>query len=132
MREVRMRGLIRHGMLLAAVLPAVGYAGDGDGLTIYPAAVRISADGQRPQLVVMGMHDGNLTDLTRAASFTSETPQIVTVDAAGIVRPVAPGAGTVVVAASGLQGRVPVEVGAINPRWVDFERDVQPILTRMG
>jgi hypothetical protein len=123
-------------MLLAAALcgalPDAGRAADGDGLTLYPAAVRLSADSPRQQLVVMGTRGGSKADVTRAASFTSENPGIVSVDTAGIVRPVGAGAGTIVVVAGDLQTRVPVEVGSLDPRGVDFDRDIQPILTRMG
>ncbi len=131
-----MCGLVCRWTMFAAALstawPAVGHGGDGVGLTVYPASVRLSADAPRQQLVVIGTRDGNPTDLTRAASFTSENPQIVSVDPAGVVRAVGPGAGTVIVAAGDLQARVPVEVASVDPRDVDFDRDVQPILTRMG
>jgi hypothetical protein len=123
-------------MLLAAALcgalPDTGRATDGVGLTVYPAAVRLSADAPRQQLVVMGAREGSAADLTRAASFTSANPGIVSVDAAGVVRPVAPGAGTIVVVVGDLQARVPVEVGSLHPLGVDFDRDIQPVLTRMG
>lgn len=129
-RQACLWNLIRAA--LCCVLTALARADDGAGLTAYPAAVRLSADAQRQQLVVMGTRDGNTADLTRDAMYASDNPLVATVDPAGIVRPAGTGTASIVVSAGGMEIKVPVDVGPPESRAVDFERDVQPIFTRLG
>lgn len=116
----------------AGATGATGLADEADRLTVIPSSVHLSADAPRQQLLVRTGETDDAADLTRSAEFASEAPDVVTVDAAGIVRPVASGTGSVRVFAGGRELHVPVRVGPVAAQPVDFERDVQPILTRYG
>src|SRR5262249_29543417 len=87
------------------------------------------------RLVVTGRAvDGREQDQTRSVQFESLTPGVVTVDAAGTLRPVADGAGTVQVRSSSdktAQVQVVVRnVASQDP--VSFAHDVVPLLTKIG
>lgn len=123
---------IAFGLCMIGALAAPARGDEPVTLLVQPATVRLDASALRQQLIVSAGTDDTAPDLTRAAAFVSETPEIVTVDAAGIVRPVATGSGAIAVTANGVTARVPVEVGALDRQPVDFDRDVQPILTRYG
>lgn len=123
---------IAFGLSMFAALAAPVRGDEPATLFVQPATVRLDANAPRQQLIVSAGQNDTAPDLTRAATFVSQTPEIATVDAAGIVRPVTSGSGAVTVTVNGATARVPVEVGALNIQPVDFERDVQPILTRYG
>ncbi|MFO1091953.1 MAG: DUF1553 domain-containing protein [Planctomycetaceae bacterium] len=113
-------------------LPCLACGDEPAALLVQPESVRLDAGSPRQQLIVSAGADDTAVDLTRAATFVSETPGVVAVDAAGIVRPVAAGTGSVTVTANGISTQVPVEIGSLDAQPVDFERDIQPILTRFG
>ena len=103
------------------------------GLRILPDQVRLSGDNPRQQLIVTGRVDGRDVDLTRRVSLTSADPAIARIDAEGIVRPVKEGRTSITSRWQGATSRVEVEVSRFGDlRSLDFERDVQPILTRLG
>ena len=103
------------------------------GLRILPEHVRLSDDNPRQQLLVTGTVDGRDVDLTRSVVFESADPSIATVDAGGVVRPISKGRTTITSRRQGVESRVDVEVNQFDgARPLDFERDVQPVLTRMG
>jgi hypothetical protein len=96
---------------------------------------RFSLDGRNAaqQLVVTGKSSGRPIDLTRKATFRSDTPNIVRVSPEGVVAPVGNGQGTVSVSAGDVTVRVSVTVThAKQSMAVDFDRDVEPILARFG
>ncbi|MBL8848121.1 MAG: S-layer protein, partial [Planctomycetaceae bacterium] len=128
--------LRRHGRWLLCTVclwTASASADDPAALRVQPEAVQLDAGSPRQQLIVSsGSGDDLSPDLTRAATFVSESPEIVGVDATGIVRPLATGTGTVLVTVGDAATRVAVEVGSLAVQPVDFDRDIQPILTRFG
>jgi hypothetical protein len=72
-------------------------------------------------------------DLTRLASYEVLAPQIVTVDAAGLVLPKAEGQTTLLIRHGSKEIRVPIEVRGLRaPPAVSFESDIIPILTKRG
>ena len=107
---------------------------DAPPLQVSPGAIRLSADNPRQQVIVSATRDsdGEAVDVTRSAGFAAEAEGVFTVDASGIARPVGAGTGTLIVSVDGQEVRVPVEVGSLEARPIDFERDVQPIFTRLG
>ncbi len=117
----------------AAVLLAGGSAvADTPQLQVAPAGIRLSGDSPRQQVIVSILRDGEAVDVTRSATFTSEMPETFSVDGEGVARAIAPGNGMLLVSVEGQSVHVAVEVGAMESQPIDFERDVQPIFTRLG
>jgi hypothetical protein len=75
--------------------------------------------------------DGQKIDLTSAAN-ASTSASCFTVDPDGYITPVAAGQGQLVIDAAGLKLEVPVTVSSANPVSVDFIRDVNPLLSKVG
>lgn len=104
-------------------------------LRVYPPRLELASAADYAQLVVMGhLPDGTWVDVTRRAAYTASG---VTVDAAGLVHSAA---GTVNVSTAephlqvtvgNQRSDVPVQVAELEPE-VQFVRDVQPMLTRLG
>jgi hypothetical protein len=71
--------------------------------------------------------------MTRVARYTSSAPEVASVDAAGVVRPVGDGKATITVEAGGQKQVVALSVAqATADVPVDFAREIVPILTRAG
>ena len=110
---------------------------------VEPAAITIEGPFAAMQLIVTGtLADGRTVDLTRSVRFepapgSADPRSLVAIGPGGLVRPLADGAatlrilhgeGTAVVAAS-----LPVGVaGSGSTSNVDFIRDVNPVLAKMG
>lgn len=83
-------------------------------------------------LLVFGENTGGkIVDLSNAAKITPANP-CVGVDADGYVTPLTAGTGTVTVAAGGHSVSVPVEVKELKPKEIDFVRDVEPFMAKVG
>lgn len=96
-------------------------------LEVFPAQVTLSGQDARQQLVVLNA----TTDLTRDATYQSDTPQIVAVSDTGLVTPVHDGTGRITITHQGKSQTVTVTVRQSHQfQAVTFERDVQAILTR--
>jgi len=103
-----------------------------EGLRIWPESVTLKADRQRQQLLVSRDAEGQASDETRTAVYSSDNPGIATVDDRGVVRAVAPGRATISIQSGDGQATQIVEVGDLTPRPIDFQRDIQPILNHAG
>jgi hypothetical protein len=103
-------------------------------LIVYPAQVVLQGPRDEQQLGVLGTYaDERSWELTRSARYTSSAPQIASVDALGIVRPVGDGTATITVEAGGQKQTIAVKVThATADVPVDFAREIVPILTRAG
>ena len=84
-------------------------------------------------MIVTELGDGRPVDRTGQAQFRSDTPEVIQVNRAGVVTPVANGAGTVTASVGSLHARTAFQV-IDGQQWlpIHFERDVEPILTRAG
>ncbi len=130
------RSLVCLGMLFVA-----GSVGWGADEAPAPAIVKIWTIPEK--LVIRDVHDprgllvvgadasGKTYDLTNQATRTAAGPQVA-IDADGYVTPVAVGSSEVVVAASGHEVRVPVEVQNVDAKSVDYVRDFLPNLGKYG
>ncbi len=138
-----MRRTIQVGLFLATAVigSTFAYASSAptqaapslSSLEIRPDAIRLDGPMDRQRLVVTGLVDGVVTDLTREAEFSSETPEHVIVDAAGIVQPISDGQGAIAAQVRGEIVRTLVKVeGMREARPITFEYDVMPLLTRLG
>jgi hypothetical protein len=104
------------------------------GLSVYPAEVRLQGPRDEQRLGVLGMFaNGQAWEMTRGARYTSSAPQVASVSAAGIVTPVGDGMANIIVEAEGKKQTVAVKVSQASADVpVDFAREIVPILTRAG
>ncbi len=132
----------------AVVANAVATTDPSQPLVAFPGVVRLSGDNPRQQLFVSGPAPAGATgtpaeiasrrsDRTATAKYHSETPDVVAVSTSGLVTPVVSGTvgsgtGVIRVEADGHTLRIPVQVGDLSPKPLDFERDVQPILAKFS
>lgn len=123
-------------MLVVALLCAstVAFADElHKELQVVPSEVVLVGRDARQQLLVTDAAGEQPVDATRLAEYRSEAPEIVEVDSSGLVRPVADGVGTIVVAVDDREARVQVDVRhAAEVLPSNFENDIQPILTANG
>ena len=98
-------------------------------LTITPSSVLFQdAYEGRQVLVAQDEHD-----VTRTAAYASSDPTVVRVDAQGYLRPVGDGAARVRVSCGSAEGSVVVQVrGFHSSRPIDFKREIEPQLSRLG
>ncbi|MFG0335053.1 MAG: DUF1549 domain-containing protein, partial [Maioricimonas sp. JB049] len=126
----------------AFLLATVGFvsaasarADDTTGVSVWPGeTLTLTASSPRQQLVVMRTRAGEREDRTHAVRYESSDPAIVTVDESGVVRGIGNGQATIRISdEAGVTKEIAVTVESIHivPP-VDFERDVQPVLTRLG
>ncbi len=101
-------------------------------LTIEPPAINLSSTREAVQLVVTGTYaGGQVCDLTRLVQI--EAGELVEVDELGLVRPQQSGSGQLQVRFGQLSRTIPVTVADLSHRAaVDFVRDVNPLLSRLG
>jgi hypothetical protein len=102
-------------------------------LSVSPLRFTLDGRDAAQQLIVTGQRNERAIDLTRKATFRSDTPKIVTVSPQGIVTPVGNGQGTISTTVDWKTVRVSVTVShAKQPLAVDFDRDIEPIFARFG
>ncbi len=120
-------------LVLALATAANAGASPPNEILLTPGQAVLRGDLARQRLIVTAMADGQRFDLTRKAEFRTETPEILEVDASGIVRPKANGTGLVVATVADQQARATIRVeGMDTANRVTLEHDVQPVLTRLG
>jgi len=109
-----------------------------------PASLQIDATGTpeltlrgkdaRQQLIVTAtVDDGALRDWTHQVTFSAAPAGVVSVDASGIVTPVADGAATITAESEGVTASLPVKVkdaGQVEP--INFANQIVPIFTKAG
>lgn len=121
--------------LLFALTTSAAVAADGPAivkLTVTPDRLTLNSLRDARSLLVTGYDaTGKAVDLTAEATRTAAGPQ-VTIDKDGYVTPIAVGQTEVVVQASGLEIRVPVDVKDVAATPVDFVRDFLPHLSKLG
>lgn len=119
---------------LLALSPYLAAAEDIVELTADAATVRLNGPSAQYSLLITGRTaDGRLLDRTHVARFQALDPRIVRVSSAGVVQAIADGATTVQVQAEGRTLQVAVSVAGSNkPRRLNFENDLEPILSRFS
>jgi len=117
------RLLAAFGFLLwCSVLRAAGAP------VVWPEAVDLSADRPRQQLLVTVGNE----DWTPRSTYISSDPTIAEVDAGGVVRARRTGAAEITIQTGDQQTTRRITVGELTVRPLDFQRDIQPILTHPG
>ena len=121
---------------IAITMATLGSFAQATNVAVDVEPKRVVLDGpvSRYSLLVTGTSPaGGRADLTRDAKFRSTDPSIVTVNQAGVLRPVASGSGQVIVSVSGQEVPVNVEVrGAEVTHEFSFTNDVMPLLDKYG
>ncbi|MSQ96959.1 MAG: DUF1553 domain-containing protein [Gemmataceae bacterium] len=118
------------GVLLLLSIPLSVHA---DDLTVSPSDATLRGKTARQRLIVTLTKDGKASDRTRDARFESQTPNVVAVSADGIVTPTGDGSGTIIAKVDGIETRATFKViDGKRDLPATFEKDVQPILARMG
>src|SRR5688572_17943357 len=105
----------------------------GAALSVFPAEIKLHGPRAAQQLLVTETVESRASDRTRTAAFGSTAPNIVRVDAFGLVKAVADGSAQIHIVLEGRALVVPVTISGLSrPAPVEFDRDVMPILTRFG
>ncbi len=103
-------------------------------VTVDPVNVELVGPNARFRLLVYGNAKGTrVVDLTRSATFRTQSPAVVEISRDGNLRAVADGHGSVevVVGKHKVQVKVKVSESTI-PRTLNFENDIIPIFSRYG
>ncbi len=100
-------------------------------IEVMPAQVKLATPRDYAQLVVTAVYaSGQRCDVTRLAQFKSTTS--ASVSPLGLLRPKAAGSAAIEVSFAGQQKSVAVEATFPEHETIDFVRDVNPILSRLG
>ena len=101
-------------------------------LEAFPPALSLSSVRDSRRLIVTAVTtDGQKVDVTATASLKTSS-ECCHIDHEGFVTPRAPGDGTIQIQAVGLSIDVPVQVLNTDPAPVDFIREVNPVLSKVG
>lgn len=108
-------------------------AGKLVSLEAQPASVKLTGSSDYAQILVTGrLHSGESVDVTRMVQSTLSAP-IAGVSRSGLLQPKADGSGVLKLAFGGKTVTVPVSVNGVKgSRPVDYIRDVQPVLGKLG
>ncbi len=103
-------------------------------ISVEPSKADLVGDLARLQLVTtQAVSSDRRLDVTRRAKYQSLTPEVVSVDATGFVKPIAGGEGRIRVTQGGQAVEVSVQVSGIASQpTASFRHDVVPILSRAG
>lgn len=124
---------VRLAIMLAAALSLTAARLDV-AIRVSPPTVLLEGPEASEQLLVADMSpDGRSLDLSRSVTYEVAAPQVVRVDTAGMVYPLADGKTEIVIKQGTVQTRVAVEVrGFATPQPIAFEQEIIPILTKAG
>ena len=102
-------------------------------LEVQPAKVVLTGKYEAAQIVITAkLASGDAADVTRIAKVTM-TGEVAEVSATGQVKPLKNGAGAIFIEIGGKNATVPVEVVEMaDSQPVDFIRDVNPVMTKLG
>lgn len=101
-------------------------------LEVYPPELTLTSIRDARRVVVTGVTtDGQRIDLTSKSKVSTESP-VCKVDADSFVNAVAAGDGKLLVEAEGLKAEIPVKVASADTQPVDFIREVNPIMSKVG
>lgn len=143
-------GFLRHLIAAAALIPALlsmtdpaiaappglGPAGDLQRIEFEPLGpASLVGRNARRQLLVTGVYSsGQRHDLTHSVRFSVDNPQVLTVDAEGLVVPASDGSAVITATdASGRTATLALSTARCNEELpVNFENEIVPIFTKLG
>lgn len=101
-------------------------------ITVEPASILLASKFERAQLLVSGkLASGDTVDVTRMAKFATAKDGVVRVSASGLVSVTGSGETELLVTIADQAVKVPAKVGDLTAA-VDFIRDVNPVLSKLG
>lgn len=101
-------------------------------IEVYPTELTLASIRDSRRVLVTGVtSDGQRIDVSSKASVTTQSP-VCQVDATGYVAPLVAGDGTILIEAEGQRAEIPVHVTSGDAAAVDFIREVNPILSKVG
>jgi hypothetical protein len=101
-------------------------------LTVFPERLDLANGRDSRRVIVSGVtQDGRTFDLTAEANFEPKSDAIK-IDQDGFCTPVEPGDAAVIVSARGLQAEVPLHVQSAEKLPVQFARDIEPVMSKVG
>ncbi len=123
--------LVRNLVLLTSLLSATGVRAE---IVVSPTEIALPGWRTTAQLQITLVENGKRTDVTRETEWAWQGPgDMMSVDDRRQVTAEADGAGVLVLNVRGTLHQVPVRVaGVAQPAAVDFDRDIQPILTKFS
>lgn len=103
-------------------------------LKLEPASVTLDGPKSRHQILVTGVRkDGTVVDLTGKATYAAKTPKVVAVSPTGVVKPLADGAGIVLVSAEGKKTQLAATGKNVSrPFTWNFSNHVINVLSKAG
>ncbi len=103
-------------------------------LTVFPKQVSLDGPRDKHRVVVIGEYaDGRRWDLSRDAKFSSNSPQIASVDANGAIQPSGDGQAVITVQAGGQTANISVAIKQATAEIpVSFTQEVVPLMTKAG
>lgn len=104
-----------------------------DSLSILPKSIDLSGPEARHQLLAEATVGDHQEDWTHTAKWTSSNPSVVSVDEAGMLKPVSDGQAAITATANGQSANATVQVrNAKAPFTWNFRNHVIPVMTKMG
>jgi len=100
-----------------------------DPLEVFPEQIQLSSDNQQQQVIVREPSSFQ-ADVTRNVQFQTSDGSIATVDDRGVVHAVAAGQTELIVQWNESRTSVPIAVSEETSNQIDFDRDIQPLLTK--
>ena len=101
-------------------------------IEVYPTELTLASIRDSRRVLVTGVtSDGQRIDVSSKATVTTQSP-VCQVDATGYVAPLVAGDGTILIEAEGQRAEIPVHVTSGDAAPVDFIREVNPILSKVG
>ncbi len=102
-------------------------------LVVLPQILNFQAAGEYAQMAVVAIHaDGSQRDVTAQCTYSGATDELVHLNANQLVEPRREGSGELVVNYEQLSTRVPVSCSFTANVPIDFVRDVNPLLGKLG
>jgi len=100
-------------------------------LRVSPLAIKIDRPEDSLQLLVSDVQPSMTRDLTRSVRYEVLPPLVASVDADGLIHPIAEGTTQLSIRADGVELTVPIAItGLQQPTPVSFQHEIQPILTK--
>jgi hypothetical protein len=123
-----------RGVWLIAVLVSGSGVGAAAELVLLPSQVTLASRESSQRLILQHQASNEATQQVAAGvSWSSDKPDVVTVDDQGVVRPVADGTATITANANGQSAAVTVTVNGIaEPFAWSFRNHVEPVLAKAG
>lgn len=101
-------------------------------LRVEPSSLTLNDARDQRRVLVFGVTDGDQRiDLTAQATFKTKS-SAVEIGTDGYIKPITQGDAEIVVSAAGKETKLPVKVETANKSPVQFVRDIEPVLAKLG